>query len=63
MSEGLGTAPAKVDTRLTEIGNPGVTGDDEVLNWDFALENPAPARRSGRIEVTLRKIQTGPSLD
>ena len=61
MADGLGTAPAKVE--LTENRKLHPLDDDDVLDWDFALEIPPTAQRSGRIEVTLRKVNTSPSPD
>ena len=58
MSNGLGAAPAKLNAKLDE---PTPVHDDEILDWDCALETPPPPRRSGRIEVTLRKVQISPS--
>ena len=58
MADGIGTAPAKVNPKLAE---PSRVFDDEILDWDLALDTPPPAQRSGRIEVTLGKLETGPS--
>jgi len=61
MSEALGTAPAKIKTTSLEASQPSPVYDDEILDWDCALEAPPPAQRTGRIEVTLRKAQSTPS--
>ena len=61
MPEGLGTAPAKMTTNCGDTSQPSAVDADEILDWDCALDTPPPAARSGRIEVTLRKAQTGPS--
>jgi hypothetical protein len=63
MADGQGIVRTKTVAKLTETSKPSRVDDDEVLDWDFALENPPLPRRSGCIEVTLRKVQTGPSLD
>jgi hypothetical protein len=61
MAEGLGTAPAKPKVKLASASQPSPVFGDEILDWDCALETPPPAQRTGRIEVDLRKAQTGPS--
>jgi len=61
VSESLGTAPAKLNTNRLAANQPSAVQADEILDWDCALEAPPPAQRSGRIEVTLRKAETGPS--
>jgi hypothetical protein len=33
--------------------------DDELLDWDARIETPPPPRRSGTIQVTLRRIGRG----
>ena len=56
MSKALGTAPAKLATN-----RPSVAFDDENLDWDCSLDAPPAPQRSGRIEVSLRKIDITPS--
>ena len=43
------------------INEPTPVVCEELLDWDCAFETPPPAARSGRIEVTLRKVESGPS--
>ena len=44
---------------LAERNQPTVT-EDEVLNWDYALEVVPPPIRSGTIEVTLTQVEIPP---
>ena len=61
MPDGLGTAPAKLDAKRIAASQPSPVHEDEILDWDCALETPPPPQRSGRIEVTLRRSESGPS--
>ena len=61
MPEALGTAPAKLKEDAARTSQPSPVFGDEILDWDCALETPPPAQRTGRIQVDLRKAQTGPS--
>ena len=54
------TAGAKV-TSTAQHDQPGTVYEDEILDWDCALQTPPPPRRSGRIEVTFRKITIHPT--
>ena len=60
MPEGAAAkAPAKADSMPS--GQPSPVFEDEILNWDCALEIAPPPARSGRIEVMLRRVEAGPS--
>ena len=53
------TAPAKAPTKTGNVSTAVI--EDEILDWDCALETPPPSQRSGQLVVTLRKIQIEPS--
>ena len=61
MPEGVGTAPAKIGAKRSAASEPSPVHEDEILDWECALETPPPPQRSGRIEVTLRRSEIGPS--
>ena len=46
-------SPAKTITRENPRVDP-----EEILDWDYALEVAPPAKRSGTIEVILKKALT-----
>jgi hypothetical protein len=40
---------------------PSPLDNEEILDWDCALETPPPPNHSGKIEVVLRKVTFHPS--
>src|SRR5271165_1090976 len=59
MSGSQGAAPKL--KQPADKNQPAPVFEDEILDWDCALEVPPPSQRSGRIEVILRKLETEPS--
>ena len=54
------TAPSKVRAKIENMPTP--VNEDEILDWDCALETPPPSRgSSSQIVVTLRNVQISPS--
>jgi hypothetical protein len=46
--------------RAAATSSPVRVDEEDLINWDYALETVPAPRRSGRIEVTLRKITISP---
>lgn len=58
--EARGTAQTKIINPVEKTG-PSPVYEDEILDWDCALETPPRSRRSGTVNVVLRKAQSNPS--
>ena len=53
------TAPAKSPAKTGNVFAPST--EDQILDWDCALETPPSPQRSRQIAVTLREVQIEPS--
>jgi hypothetical protein len=60
MSEIAGSARATTG-KVAAQNQPSIINEDEVLNWDYALEL-APPRPAGTIEVVLTRVQELPPV-